>query len=341
MSPKTKLDIIFGAMTFGEEGKHGVRTSDLATCSSILDTFQAHGHNEVDTSRVYGLGTSEEYLGALDWSSRKLSVHTKFYPNAAGGYGFSATHLTEGDMRKAVEESAEALKLKGAGDGKIDLWYLHGPDRTVPLEETLAVVNAMFKEGKFKRWGISNYMSWEVAAICEICLKNNYPLPSVYQGLYNALHRTVEHELLPCLRKYNIAFYAFNPLAGGYLTDRYARDTTAANIEPGSRFDATNIQGKMYRMRYWNDAFFDALDVVRPAVKAKGLRESEAALRWIVNHSMLKREYGDKVIIGASSGKQLEMNLADLEGAELDGEVLEALDKGWEITRGIAWKYFH
>jgi aryl-alcohol dehydrogenase-like predicted oxidoreductase len=76
-----------------------------------------------------------------------------------------------------------------------------------------------------------------VAAICKICKANGYQLPSVYQGVYNALHRSIEHELLPCLRRYNMSFYAFNPLAGGWLTSRYKRDTQDGDVEAGSRFD--------------------------------------------------------------------------------------------------------
>lgn len=239
-------------------------------------------------------------------------------------------------MRNGLSESLQALQTD-----KVDLWYLHAPDRSVPLEETLKAVHALHQQGKFRRWGLSNYMSWEVAAICETCVREGYKLPEVYQGVYNALHRSIEYELLPCLRKYHIAFYAFNPLAGGYLTNRYHRETQPSAIEPGSRFDSNKLQGQMYRARYWNDAFFDALDVVRPACKAEGIRESEAALRWILHHSALRKEFGDKVIIGASSVAQLEMNLQDFEKGLLPKEVVEAFDKGRDLCRGITWKYFH
>ena len=91
------------------------------------------------------------------------------------------------------------------------MWYLHGPDRTTPYEETLRAVNELYKEGKFKRFGISNYVSWEVAEIVGICRSNGWVQPTAYQGLYNAIQRKVEPELFPCLRKFGIAFYEFNP----------------------------------------------------------------------------------------------------------------------------------
>ncbi|KAF1951780.1 Aldo/keto reductase [Byssothecium circinans] len=237
----------------------------------------------------------------LNWQSRGLSIHTKLFPNVASILGRRPTHLDAAGLRGGLE--------------------------IVPIEETLKAVNDLCKEGKFKKWGVSNYMAWEVATICEISDKQGYSRPSVYQGVYNALFRTVEHELLPCLRKYGMAFYAYNPLAGGYLTDR--------------RFDENRMRGKMYRARYWNDAFFNAFEVVRPVVKKVGLRESEAALRWVVWHGVLKWEFADKIIIGASSKKQLEMNLKDLEGSELPDEVLTAFDSGYEKCRVVTWAYFH
>jgi aflatoxin B1 aldehyde reductase len=103
------------------------------------------------------------------------------------------------------------------------------------------------------------------------------------------------------------------------------------------------MQGKMYRARFWNDEFFTAIEDLREALKREGSgkTESETALRWMMHHSQLKREFGDKVIIGASSKQQLEMNLKDFEKGALAEEVVQALEKGWIGTRGVAWKYFH
>lgn len=145
----------------------------------------------------------------------------------------------------------------------MDMWYLHAPDRSTPYETTLREVNNLYKEGYFRRFGISNYAAWEVAQICEICDRNNWVKPVVYQGVYNALHRGVEPELFPCLRKYGVEFYAFNPLAGGLLTSRYTRNAEGGTGK-GSRFDPERRQGQNYRSRYWNEKYFDALDILRP-----------------------------------------------------------------------------
>jgi len=332
---KTNINIVFGAMTIGKPGAEQARVHSLDDSKALLDIFQKHGHNEIDTARYYGEGSSEEYLGQLGWQDRGIVMDTKLYPTRGKFPGAQLSHEPE-DLRTNLIRSLEALKTK-----KVDMWYLHGPDRTTPYEVTLKAVNDLHKEGYFDRFAISNYMAWEVAQICELCDRNGWIKPCAYQGVYNALHRTVEQELFSCLRKYGMAFYAYNPLAGGYLTDRYHRDDEESKHEEGSRFDPNRVQGKMYRARYWNKEYFDALDILRPVVKKHGLTEAECALRWMTHHSQLKRELNDAIIIGASSTKHLEQNLIDLEKGPLPNEVLEALDRGWEKVRGISWKYWH
>lgn len=238
------------------------------------------------------------------------------------------------ELREAFFESLKALNTD-----KVDLWYLHAPDRQTPYEETLEEVNKLYNEGRFKRFGLSNYPAWEVAQICEIAIRNGWKKPDVYQGVYNAIHRTVEPELFPCLRHYGIAFYAYNPLGGGYLTDKYERATK--EHEEGSRFDPQRAQGAHYRRRYWNDAYFDALDIIRPVAKKLGMTTAEAAVRWCNHHSLMKAEYGDAIIIGASSAKQLEENLESLEKGPLPEEMVKAFEEGWMAVKGVCSTYFH
>ncbi|KAH8806106.1 NADP-dependent oxidoreductase domain-containing protein [Xylogone sp. PMI_703] len=332
--PKTAVKIVLGAMTLGEKGAEQARVHTLEECTEILDVFQKHGHNEVDTAIVYGGGSSEKFLGQLHWQDRGIIMDTKFAPNSSVlGPGIVATHSPE-HLREALKRSLASLQTD-----KVDMWYLHSPDRSTPYETTLREVNNLHKEGYFKRFGISNYMAWEVAQMCEICDRNGWIKPTVYQGVYNALHRAVEPDLFSCLRHYGLSFYEYNPLAGGYLTSKYDRNTLN-NVEEGSRFDPNRNQGKMYRRRYWNDAYFDALDILRPVAKKHGLSEAECALRWIANHSLLSKEHGDAIIIGASSAAQLEENLTNLEKGPLPEEILKAFDEGWQRVKGTCDNYF-
>ncbi|KAF2102305.1 Aldo/keto reductase [Rhizodiscina lignyota] len=333
-APTTALKIVFGAMTIGKEGAEQARVYTHEEAGAILDTFCAHHHAELDTARSYGGGTSEEMLGELEWQKRGIIMQTKLSPRAKIGLpdGVTTNHSPE-HLRRGLEMSLKALKTD-----KIDMWYLHAPDRNTPYEVTLREVNALHKEGKFDRFGISNFMAWEVAQMWEICDRNGWIKPSVYQGVYNALHRAMEPELFYCLRHYGIAFYAYNPLAGGYLTDKYHRQQT--DHELGSRFDPERHQGVLYRRRYWQNEYFDALDILRAAAKKHGMSEAECALRWMTNHSVLSKEHGDAIIIGASSAKQLEANLVNLEKGPLPDDVLQALDEGWATVKGVCKPYF-
>ncbi|GJE95531.1 aldo/keto reductase [Phanerochaete sordida] len=331
----TALNVVLGCMPFGAEGTEGCRVHDPQAVGAIFDVLQAHGHYELDTARVYCSGTSEAMLTAAEWKKRGLTMATKLYPTVALPLPnvVPITHSPE-DLRKHLDVSLKALQTDC-----IDLWYLHGPDRTTPYEVTLKAVDELYKEGKFKRFGISKYMSWEVAEIVGICKANGYIQPTAYQGIYNAVHRAVEPELFPCLRKFGIAFYEFNPLGGGFFTGRYR--SMQDEVEPGSRFDPNKLQGKWYRSRYWNEPYFNALAALEPVVQKHGLTLAEVALRWMSHHSLLKREHGDAIIIGASSVAHIEQNLIDLEKGPLPEEVVKALDEAWTSVKGIASSYFH
>jgi len=325
---KTALNIVFGCMTFGEEGKEQALTHDFPTCQKILDIFAAHGHNELDTARVYGAGTCEQYLGKMEVQTKQgYKLATKIL--GRGAYD----HKPEG-LRRAVADSLAALNVD-----KVDILYLHAPDRTAPYIDTCRTLNELHKEGVFSEFGLSNYMSWEVAEIVYICKSNGWIVPTLYQGLYNAVARAVEPELFPCLRKFGIRFYAFNPLAGGFFTGKYSNKEV--EVGKGTRFDPERNQGKMYRERYWNDTFFNAIENLKPVAKAHSLTLTEIALRWIVHHSLLKKEHGDAIIIGASSVEHIEQNLNDFEKGPLSEEVLKAIDEAWESIKPVQPKYYH
>lgn len=128
---------------------------------------------------------------------------------------------------------------------RVWIFYISTLSRDVTFSVTLRVINELYHEGKFRHFGLSNYASFEVAEIVMLCQHNGWVKPSVYQGTYNALARPIESELLPCLRRYGISFYAYSPLAGGLLTDRYLRTN---NTPTEGRFnEASGKLGKGYR----------------------------------------------------------------------------------------------
>lgn len=137
------------------------------------------------------------------------------------------------------------------------------------------------------------------------------------------------------MRKLGLAFYAFNPLVGGLLA---RKPSTETKVEAGSRFDPERTQGQNYRKRYWNDHYFDAIKLIDEVATKHNLTLLEVALRWMNHHSELKAEFGDNVLIGASSVAHLESNLVDLEKGPLPDEVVEVLDQAWDVVRPVASK---
>ena len=123
------------------------------------------------------------------------------------------------------------------------------------------------------------------------------------------------------------------------LTGRYTRDQQT--FEPGSRFDLKIAQGTLHRGRYWNEEYFDGLEIIKEAADKHGLTLAEVALRWMEHHSTMEKEFGDEIIVGTSSVKHLEEDLEDLEKGPLPEDVLEALEKAWAKTRGVTPKYWH
>ena len=94
-------------------------------------------------------------------------------------------------------------------------------DKNTPIEDTLAAVQQLYESKQFAYLGLSNYAAWEVVWIWSYMRERGWVVPTVYQGMYNPLTRSVEVELLPALAKLGIAFYAYNPLCGGLLTGKH------------------------------------------------------------------------------------------------------------------------
>lgn len=108
-------------------GAEGARVHNLKDVTTIVDTLQKHGHNEIDTARVYG--TSESLLGELDWQSRGIVMDTKLNPRRMGPYQYS--HNKE-DLKRGLMDSLQALKSE-----KVDLFYLHALDVSIKIRAAL------------------------------------------------------------------------------------------------------------------------------------------------------------------------------------------------------------
>jgi aflatoxin B1 aldehyde reductase len=159
-----------------------------------LDAFHSRGYTELDTARNYP--NSEARLGQAGAASRFI-IHTKVASGAPGDLEPSKIYLS-------IAGSLADLKTS-----TVETIFLHVPDRQTPFEDTAKAMNSALQQGKFKKFGLSNYSAAEVQKFIDICEENGYTKPSVYQGQYNPIVRGGEKELFPLLRKHNIAFFAF------------------------------------------------------------------------------------------------------------------------------------
>jgi aflatoxin B1 aldehyde reductase len=285
----------------------------------LLNLLQTHNIKELDTARAYNSGKSELDLGATP-THADFSIATK-------APGFTPGSLEYQKVLSNCNASLAALQTP-----KLDLYYFHGPDRSTPLEESLRAINQLHLEGKFARFGISNYHATEVQSILDICSEHNYIRPSVYQGGYNPLARAGEKELLPLLRAHGIAFYAYSPLAGGF----FSRSKAELRAPPeGSRMDLMAVFGAMYV----NDLSLEIHDVLSEVCRAEGVTLKEAALRWVMCHSALGE--ADGVILGASSLGQMEENLRACRGGPLSEAVVAEFERAWKRFSAAGYSKYY
>lgn len=323
-----KPRVILGLMTFGPDESTGARITSVDEFGKVLDTFQARGYNEVDTARIYVGGKQEAFTREAKWKDRGLTLATKIhYPSEPGQNTYDK-----------VLESLDT-SLKELGTDTVDLLYLHAADRATPFAETLRAIDTLHKAGKFVNFGISNFTAFEVAEIALTCKYNNWVRPTVYQGMYNAITRNIEPELVVACRRYGLDIVVYNPIAGGLFSGKIKSKDMVP--DEGRFSDKTNM-GRNYRARYYRESTFRALQTIEGAVEKAGLSMIETALRWVVHHSALKIKDGnDGVIIGVSSLPQLEENLTHLEKGPLPEEVVKALDEAWVIAKPDSANYWH
>jgi len=143
---------------------------------------------------------------------------------------------------------------------------------------------------------------------------------------------------MPCLRALKIRFYAYNPVAGGLLTNRYS---TPSKVPVSGRFGTSSKKGQMYRDRYWTAAHFEALSIIRHACDECHISVQTAAHRWLAHHSKLRWGQNDAVIVGCSSIAMLRENVRDLrEGGPLPVLVLVAMEEAWQRCKDICPIYY-
>ncbi|KAL3485337.1 Aldo/keto reductase [Aspergillus germanicus] len=332
-----KPRVILGTMTFGPDPSTGARIASLDTYHSMLDYFQAQGYNEIDTARCYVGGQQEAFTRSARWKDRGLICATKWYPYGADEAGKVGAHRA-----KKLEEMFNT-SLSELGTDCVDIFYLHAADRTTPFHEPLRKLDQLYRQGRFKQLGLSNFTAYELAEVVMLCKANGWVQPTIFQCMYNAITRSIEPELVAACRRYGLDIVVYNPLAGGLFSGKYTSLSPDSVPQEGRYSNVDGEVGDLYRKRYFKDATFEALRIVEPVAQKHGLTLLEIAFRWLTHHSALNIKSGgnDGIIIGVSSQAQLEQNLADLEKGPLPTEVVQAFDEAWAVAKGTAAGYWH
>ena len=307
--------ICLGTMTFGSQ----VTEPDAAR---MVDFALDRGVNFIDTANVYNAGLSEEITGRILGSRRsKVVLATKVRGRMGTGndeYG----GLSPQAIHRAVEDS-----LKRLGTDYIDIYYLHQPDRSVDIYDTLEAMNELVAAGKVRWIGTSNYAAWEIVEMVEISHRLEYRVPMVAQPMYNAVARGIEQEYLECAERYEITNVCYNPLAGGLLSGKHSLEHGPL---PGTRFDGN----QMYLKRFWHKEYFQAIEALKRVAESLGISLAELALRWVCN-----QEGADCVILGASKMAHLEQNIDASQAGPLSEDALAACDEVWNALRGPTPQY--
>ncbi len=299
-------------------GRHGLKVSRLclgtmvfgAQCdepasSAVMDAAAELGFTFFDTADVYPVPTNLETAGRTEeivgrWLKGKRDrfvVATKF--NGSMGPGPN----DRGTSRKHMIEACEA-SLRRLQTDRIDVYYAHQFDSTVPLDETMEAFDRLHAAGKALYIGVSNFSAWQLGLAQALVAERRLAPIAALQPRYNLLFRQPERDLLPLARALGIGVMPYNPLGAGMLTGKYRR---GSEPPPESRFGWGDY-GRMYQGRYWSEEMFGVVEMLVDVARDESMTPAQAALAWLLT--------GDAVtapIVGASRPEQLRDTVKSLE----------------------------
>jgi aryl-alcohol dehydrogenase-like predicted oxidoreductase len=301
-----------GAMTFGT-GMPPISNVDATCAEAMLEQALDAGVNLVDTANAYSAGESEQMLAPLLARHRdELLVATKI------GFGAEDRPLSRTNVITSVEES-----LRRLGTDRIDVLYLHRPDRATPIEETFDALDELVARGVVRTVGVSNWTAGETGFAVGRQRGIGGAEPTSVQVYWSLVGREVEHEIVPTCRRLGLGVVVWSPLAAGYLTGRADGRRAAWSFPPVDAEIGARVLRTLRRVA-------DELDATPGRV----------ALAWL-----LQQRDVTSVIVGASSPAQLHDNLAAA-ALMLDETHLQALDdasripptytRWWDAAMGIS-----
>jgi aryl-alcohol dehydrogenase-like predicted oxidoreductase len=263
---------------------------DQEQTSRVVERALDLGVTLFDTADVYGgAGRSEEFLGkALGSRRREIVLATKFgAPMGQGLMGAKASYIA-----RAVEASLTRL-----GTDYIDLYQLHFPDPTTPIEETVRALDELVRAGKVRYVGCSNFSGWQLVEALWTAKADGLAGFVTAQNQYSLLDRRIERELAEACKKYSVGILPYFPLASGLLTGKYQR---GAEPPKGSRLSAMGARAE----RFLNDRNMATVEKLQAYAESRGHSLLELAFSWLAS-----QPYVPSVIAGATRPEQIDANV--------------------------------
>ncbi len=282
--------------------------NDEAQSGAVVEKALDLGVTLFDTADIYGhRGRSEEWLGkALGKRRPDVVIATKFSsPMGDGDYW-------KGGSRRYIMRAVDA-SLARLDTDYIDLYQMHFPDASTPIEETLRALDDLIGAGKVRYIGCSNFAGWQIVEAQWTSRDLGVSAFVSAQNRYSLMTRDIDKDVVPAAQAYGLGILPYFPLESGLLTGKVQRGKEPPE---GSRLSK-------WRGSFVSDDKFDKIDKLNELGKEHGHSLLDYAIGWLVS-----RPYVSSVIAGVTTPGQLEANVAAGE-TKLNDDELEAIE---EIT---------
>jgi voltage-dependent potassium channel beta subunit len=208
--------------------------------------------------------------------------------------GLSRKHVIE-----ACHQALERLRV-----GHLDLYFCHRPDPDTPIEETVAAMDTLIRQGKVLYWGTSEWSAEAIAEAHRIAQAMHMYAPVTEQPQYNLLHRErVEQEYAPLYEKYGMGTTIWSPLASGLLSGKYNQ-----GVPQGSRLTQPGYEWLRDMVLGENGERVQKVKELPAVAEELGTTPAQLAIAWC-----LSNPHVSTVLLGASRKEQLEQNLGALD----------------------------
>ncbi|GGE85470.1 aldo/keto reductase [Sphingomonas prati] len=290
-------ELCLGTMTFGGQGVWAnMGNVQLDDAQALISRALDHGINFIDTADIYSAGASEEIVGQ---ALRNLGVRREDVVIATKVCGPMGTGPNDaGNSRGHILDSVKA-SLKRLQVDHIDLYQLHNIDTVTPIEESLAALDILVRQGLVRYVGVSNWSAWQIARALGHSERLNLAKIATTQSYYTLAGRDLERELVPLIKAEKLGLLVWSPLAGGLLSGKYGRDKPGEDGSRRTTFDFPPVP---------MDHAYAVIDVMEGIAAHRGVSVARIALAWL-----LHQPHVTSVIVGAKHIAQLDDNVGATE----------------------------